>query len=284
MLSIKGREPFIRMQLWLNDPHNIEKLQYIKNERRDPKRQRSLENIYEKRMDHMNALTNPFNEGSSKKARLLLNEKQKEALNIAFALNAYPNLSTIEFLSDEVNISGKTVSNWFHNQRMRNKQMPPSPPSYPNDFAGTTFDPDHFRMLLSQRLNNINTDNSTTECPDLSPDSGNDDDKMHTISEILRRKSGSPYNRSFESNDPIRTNSGSGHSSPMSLNSRDHQNEMETSSEPFNLSSKVKTEQNLNLTIANDYNYPQSVPMDLGKSSHVSVLDFSPDRKTNESS
>ena len=35
MLSIKGREPFIRMQLWLNDPQNIEKLQMLKNERRE---------------------------------------------------------------------------------------------------------------------------------------------------------------------------------------------------------------------------------------------------------
>merc|ERR1719288_185724 len=30
MLSIKGREPFIRMQLWLNDPSNVEKLQAMK--------------------------------------------------------------------------------------------------------------------------------------------------------------------------------------------------------------------------------------------------------------
>lgn len=35
MLSIKGREPFIRMQLWLNDPQNIERLQALKNERRE---------------------------------------------------------------------------------------------------------------------------------------------------------------------------------------------------------------------------------------------------------
>uniref|UniRef100_UPI0009B315A0 homeobox protein cut-like 2 n=1 Tax=Monopterus albus TaxID=43700 RepID=UPI0009B315A0 len=25
-LSLKGREPFVRMQLWLNDPHNVDKL------------------------------------------------------------------------------------------------------------------------------------------------------------------------------------------------------------------------------------------------------------------
>lgn len=30
MLSIKGREPFVRMQLWLNDPNNIDKLTAIK--------------------------------------------------------------------------------------------------------------------------------------------------------------------------------------------------------------------------------------------------------------
>ena len=30
MLSIKGREPFIRMQLWLNDPNNIDKLLAMK--------------------------------------------------------------------------------------------------------------------------------------------------------------------------------------------------------------------------------------------------------------
>ncbi|KAG5281419.1 hypothetical protein AALO_G00071920 [Alosa alosa] len=29
-LSLKGREPFIRMQLWLNDPHNVEKLRDMK--------------------------------------------------------------------------------------------------------------------------------------------------------------------------------------------------------------------------------------------------------------
>lgn len=35
MLSIKGREPFIRMQLWLSDSNNIDKLQAIKTERRE---------------------------------------------------------------------------------------------------------------------------------------------------------------------------------------------------------------------------------------------------------
>ena len=40
MLSIKGREPFIRMQIWLTDAHNIEKLQALKNERREANKKR----------------------------------------------------------------------------------------------------------------------------------------------------------------------------------------------------------------------------------------------------
>ena len=40
MLSIKGREPFIRMQLWLNDPQNIEKIQALKSEKKDANKHR----------------------------------------------------------------------------------------------------------------------------------------------------------------------------------------------------------------------------------------------------
>jgi len=40
MLSIKGREPFIRMQLWLSDQHNVERLQAIKSERRELNKRR----------------------------------------------------------------------------------------------------------------------------------------------------------------------------------------------------------------------------------------------------
>ena len=32
MLSIKGREPYVRMQLWLKDPNNVEKLKKVHND------------------------------------------------------------------------------------------------------------------------------------------------------------------------------------------------------------------------------------------------------------
>ena len=40
MLSIKGREPYIRMQLWLTDPHNIEKLLAMKKLQEETKKRK----------------------------------------------------------------------------------------------------------------------------------------------------------------------------------------------------------------------------------------------------
>ena len=153
MLSIKGREPFIRMQLWLSDPHNIDKLQHLKCERREAsKRRRALDPMQDIPIDNSGDFQVPSPGGSSKKARVLFSEEQKEALQLAFALDAYPSLPTIEFLSKELQLSPRTITNWFHNHRMRMKQMPPSPTDGPRDPSNPPLDPIQFRILLSQRL------------------------------------------------------------------------------------------------------------------------------------
>lgn len=41
-LSLKGREPFVRMQLWLNDPHNVEKLRDVKKMEKKGERESEL--------------------------------------------------------------------------------------------------------------------------------------------------------------------------------------------------------------------------------------------------
>jgi homeobox protein cut-like len=47
MLSIKGREPFIRMQMWLNDPANMDKLAAIKRlQEESRRRKRTYEESY----------------------------------------------------------------------------------------------------------------------------------------------------------------------------------------------------------------------------------------------
>ncbi|XP_023946113.1 homeobox protein cut isoform X6 [Bicyclus anynana] len=166
MLSIKGREPFIRMQLWLSDTHNIDRLQALKNERREAnKRRRSSGPGQDNSSDTSSNDTSEFYHSSSpgptsgvpsaKKQRVLFSEEQKEALRLAFALDPYPNMPTIEFLAAELGLSTRTITNWFHNHRMRLKQqaphgLPAEPPA--RDQSTAPFDPVQFRLLLNQRL------------------------------------------------------------------------------------------------------------------------------------
>ncbi|XP_074597445.1 homeobox protein, cut isoform X3 [Brevipalpus obovatus] len=224
MLSIKGREPFIRMQLWLTDSRNIERLQALKNERREMNKKRrnngdesisstkscdmnygqsalnhsinntnSLGPLSISSSDHCNQLiggsgtggpnsnnsnnnnnNTPSSYGSStKKPRILFSEEQKEALRIAFGMDAYPSTSTMEFLATELDLSVRTITNWFHNHRMRLKQIsnaasassgddgggssPANQLPYNMGRDGVTFDPIRFRLALAQRLAEIKT-------------------------------------------------------------------------------------------------------------------------------
>lgn len=167
MLSIKGREPFIRMQLWLNDAHNIDRLQALKNERREANKRRrsSGPGAHDNSSDTSSNDTSEFYHSNSpgpgppsaKKQRVLFSEEQKEALRLAFALDPYPNVATIEFLAAELGLSSRTITNWFHNHRMRLKQQVPHGMSSdvpPRDQSGNQapFDPVQFRLLLNQRL------------------------------------------------------------------------------------------------------------------------------------
>lgn len=185
MLSIKGREPFIRMQLWLTDPNNIEKLQTLKNERREAnKRRRTNGDDGSRNMSRDSPLysfsnnssgfsplsgSHGFGSGSTgassaKKPRILFSEEQKEALRLAFSMDPYPSTATIEYLAGELGLSVRTITNWFHNHRMRLKQVTTSSgdeagPGISLPFGmgrdGTTFDPVTFKMALSQKLADI---------------------------------------------------------------------------------------------------------------------------------
>lgn len=174
MLSIKGREPFIRMQLWLADTNNVERLQLLKNERREAnKRRRSTggpggqDNSSDTSSNDTSEFYHsqspgPASVGSStgppnKKQRVLFSEEQKEALRLAFTLDPYPNVATIEFLANELGLSTRTITNWFHNHRMRLKQqVPHGAPSEPvpsrDQNSGAPFDQNQFRALLHQRI------------------------------------------------------------------------------------------------------------------------------------
>ena len=192
MLSIKGREPFIRMQLWLSDTNNIEKLQTLKNERREANKRRRTNtdadggrpsSTRDSPLYNFNSnsgcysplsgqsfpsnLSSGYGQSAAKKPRILFSEEQKEALKLAFSMDPYPTPATIEFLAAELALSVRTITNWFHNHRMRLKQVPNSG-STDADSAlssaafgltrdGVTFDTVQFRMNLAQRLVEVRT-------------------------------------------------------------------------------------------------------------------------------
>ncbi len=160
MLSIKGREPFIRMQLWLSDSHNIERLQALKSERRELNKRRRGSGQDNSSDTSSNDTSEYYNSSASsppsaaKKQRVLFSEEQKEALRLAFALDSYPSVATIEFLATELGLASRTITNWFHNHRMRLKQQSPhaNESQMNRETQGSGFDPVQFRLLLSQRL------------------------------------------------------------------------------------------------------------------------------------
>ncbi|XP_046339044.2 homeobox protein cut-like 1 isoform X1 [Haliotis rufescens] len=112
MLSIKGREPFIKMHLWLRDPQSVERLKHYQSQMKAHRRRKS--SLDERCFD---SPTQP------KRPRVFFTEEQKDSLRQAYAQDPYPNQSTIEALANDLGVGVKTVINWFHNHRMRAKQQ-----------------------------------------------------------------------------------------------------------------------------------------------------------------
>ncbi|XP_067378202.1 homeobox protein cut-like 2 isoform X2 [Channa argus] len=129
-LSLKGREPFVRMQLWLNDPHNIDKLRAMKKMEKKAYLKRRY-GLLSTGSDSDSPSTRsecvspalaslelcPYSQ--VKKPRVVLGAEEKEALRKAYLLEPYPSQNTIEMLASQLNLKTNTVINWFHNYRSR---------------------------------------------------------------------------------------------------------------------------------------------------------------------
>ncbi|CAE1277484.1 CUTL [Acanthosepion pharaonis] len=137
MLTQKGREPFIRMQIFLEDGEAIPKL--VASQYRIPPDKLMRNNSQNQESSSSECLSD--NQQSArrrrssiddrcfdaptapKRPRIFFTEEQKEILRQAYAQDPYPNQNTIEGLAAELNVGVKTVINWFHNHRMRAKQQ-----------------------------------------------------------------------------------------------------------------------------------------------------------------
>ncbi|KAG8011667.1 Homeobox protein cut-like 2, partial [Nibea albiflora] len=127
-LSLKGREPFVRMQLWLNDPHNVDKLRAMKKMEKKAYLKRRY-GLLSTGSDSDSPSTRsecvspalasldlcPYSQ--VKKPRVVLGAEEKEALRKAYLLEPYPSQNTIEILASQLKLKTNTVINWFHNYR-----------------------------------------------------------------------------------------------------------------------------------------------------------------------
>ncbi|XP_028321508.1 cut-like homeobox 1b isoform X3 [Gouania willdenowi] len=125
-LSLKGREPFVRMQLWLQDPHSVEKLMDMKRLEKKAYMKRRLSSLSDSHTVDTAFLGPDYVQGSLspgqqhlKKPRVVLGPEEKEALKKAYQQKPYPSPKTIEELASQLNLKTSTVINWFHNYRSR---------------------------------------------------------------------------------------------------------------------------------------------------------------------
>uniref|UniRef100_A0A8C2FXB8 Homeobox protein cut-like n=1 Tax=Cyprinus carpio TaxID=7962 RepID=A0A8C2FXB8_CYPCA len=123
-LSLKGREPFVRMQLWLNDPQNVEKLMDMKRMEKKAYMKRRHSSIGESHslesgLSGSDLTQSPQQQPHLKKPRVVLAPEEKEALKRAYQQKPYPSPKTIEELASQLNLKTSTVINWFHNYRSR---------------------------------------------------------------------------------------------------------------------------------------------------------------------
>uniref|UniRef100_A0AAY4EJL5 Homeobox protein cut-like n=1 Tax=Denticeps clupeoides TaxID=299321 RepID=A0AAY4EJL5_9TELE len=123
-LSLKGREPFVRMQLWLSDPRNVEKLMDMKRMEKKAYMKRRHNSVSEAPAVDSNVIMGDFGSTCSpqqhlKKPRVVLAPEEKEALKRAYQQKPYPSPKTIEELASQLNLKTSTVINWFHNYRSR---------------------------------------------------------------------------------------------------------------------------------------------------------------------
>ncbi|KAM9117483.1 homeobox protein cut-like 1 isoform 4-T4 [Pangshura tecta] len=125
-LSLKGREPFVRMQLWLNDPNNVEKLMDMKRMEKKAYMKRRHSSVSDSQPCEPSSVGIDYSQGASpqpqhqlKKPRVVLAPEEKEALKRAYQQKPYPSPKTIEELATQLNLKTSTVINWFHNYRSR---------------------------------------------------------------------------------------------------------------------------------------------------------------------
>ncbi|XP_067362863.1 homeobox protein cut-like 1 isoform X3 [Channa argus] len=123
-LNQRSREPYLRMQPWLNgDQIQNAHIQPSQNQAYMKRRLSSLSDSHSVDgvlvgTDYMQGSQSPGQQ-QLKKPRVVLGPEEKEALKKAYQQKPYPSPKTIEELASQLNLKTSTVINWFHNYRSR---------------------------------------------------------------------------------------------------------------------------------------------------------------------
>ncbi|VDN53760.1 unnamed protein product [Dracunculus medinensis] len=109
-LSSHDKESFTLMNSWLHNSNGIEEI--LKNL---PIKSESVQK---------NSSTASKTTSNKRKiCRTVITDQQKEALKFVFEHDQHPSQRTIEQLSKKLSLNIRTVSNWFHNYRTRQKDL-----------------------------------------------------------------------------------------------------------------------------------------------------------------
>ncbi|TKR65022.1 hypothetical protein L596_025486 [Steinernema carpocapsae] len=141
MLSVKNRKPYIILSEWLKDPSGIDDLKKKSDElvQQDVEMLKNQEVQKEDQNENGSQKTAAASGSSKRKAgnqssedgdsdevpkkvvRTVINQKQKEALLMVYQHDQHPSAKMIEQLAEKLSLSTRTVTNWFHNHRTRQK-------------------------------------------------------------------------------------------------------------------------------------------------------------------
>uniref|UniRef100_A0A1I7YVQ2 Homeobox protein cut-like n=1 Tax=Steinernema glaseri TaxID=37863 RepID=A0A1I7YVQ2_9BILA len=142
MLTPKSRRPYIILNEWLKDPSGIDDLkkksdelvaqdvemlknQEVQPEPKEPEKSgatvAAAATTNKRKAGAQSSEDGDSDEVPKKVVRTVINQKQKEALLMVYQHDQHPSAKMIEQLADKLKLSSRTVTNWFHNHRTRQK-------------------------------------------------------------------------------------------------------------------------------------------------------------------
>ncbi|KAF4113941.1 homeobox protein cut-like 2 [Onychostoma macrolepis] len=196
-LSLKGKENFIRMHLWLQDPQNIQKLNAMKKMDHRARLKRALMGSDCASQRWLDVGGQGFCDRwgrceAMKRPRVILSAQERDALIAVYQTEPYPSQHTIERLAAQLGLHTSTVSNWFYNYRSRIRRDGFSEPVQTRTFQNSTGSSPVSSSLV--RVKQEPSDGETEEDADLQREEHSHVSVgVQSVSRVKREKDEDPW-------------------------------------------------------------------------------------------